>query len=192
MENNRVSMPNPEQWKDRRREILSTNFKIWIASYSKGDFESARDDVSALYEIAKKWNVSPETLASVLITKSWSEYYVDKNGKTRTNTSYLSAQEGLRKLQGLKNTLIVYEMRSSLFEVAGLCQAYLVDEKDAEAEPLFRHSVEEAKKSGFKTVIGEAKNGFALWLISPKQKRFEEAIPLFEEVARIQKGENNK
>lgn len=192
MENNRVSMPNPEQFRDRKREILSTNFRIWIASYSKGDFETARQNASDLYEIAKKWRINPETLAAVLITKSWSEYYVDKNGKARTNASYLSAREGLTKLQNSKKTPIAYAIRSSLFEVAGLCQAYLVDEKDAKAEPLFRHSIEEAKKSGFKSVIGEAKNGLALWLVSPKQKCFKEAISLFKEVAKIQKEENNK
>lgn len=192
MENNRVPMPNPEQFRDRKREILSRNFRIWIASYSKGDFQTARQDASALYETAKKWKINPETLASVLITKSWSEYYVDKSSNARTNASYLSAREGLMKLQNLKKTPIVYSIRSSLFEVAGLCQAYLVDEKDAKAEPLFRHSIDEAKKSGFKSVIGEAKNGLALWLVSPKQKCFKEAIPLFKEVAEIQKGENNK
>lgn len=186
----KIQMPSSDS--ERRRELLSRNFKIWIESYSKGNFESASHDYSALYETAKELNADPETLASIIIGKSWSEYYVDKNGKTKTNASYLSAQEGLAKLQDLQNTPVVHAMRSSLLEVAGLCQAYLVDEKDSKAEPLFRHSIEEAEKSGFKTTIGEAKNGFALWLISPQKKHFKEAIPLFEEVAEIQKGENNR
>lgn len=185
-----IQMPSSDS--ERRRELLSRNFSIWINDYSKGNFVVAKQKSSTLYKLANEWGTDSEILASILITKAWSEYYVDKNGTTKTNASYLSAQEGLAKLQDLENTSVVHEMRSSLLEVAGLCQAYLVDERDEKAERLFRQSVEEAERSGFKTVIGEAKNGFALWLISPAQKRFVDAIPLFQEVAKVQKEEGNR
>lgn len=190
MANEQIPMPSSEQ--DRRRELLSRNFLIWVHDYSKGNFAQSKRKSSDLYKLAIEWGANSETLASILITKSWSEYYVDKNGNTRTDVSYVSAQEGLARLTDLENTSVIHGMRSSLLEVAGLCQAYLVNEKDSEIEILFQQSVDEAQKSGFKTAIGEAKNGFALGLISPMRRSFIDAIPLFEEVAKIQGEERNK
>lgn len=172
-----------EAW--RNKNFLKRNDRVWNESYLKGHHSECKRESNDLYKEAKESGVASEVLANILVTRSWCEYYFDKNGTTKTNTSYLSAKEGLEKS---KNPVT----RSQLFEVAGLTEAYIVDEKDEPAEPLFKHSVEEAEKTENRIRIGEAKNGFALYLISPKQKHYKEAIPLFEDVAQIQEEEKNK
>ena len=190
MTNEQFKMPNSEQGK--REDLLSRKNAVWKDFYLKGNFHGAKPVYDTLYRTGLEWQVDSETMAKIIADKAWNEYYVDKNGTTKTSTSYLSAKEGLGKLQDLEDTPKIHFLRSRLFEVAGLCQAYLVDEADEPSEPLFRNSVEEAEKSGLVERIGEAKNGFALWLISPRQKRFEEAIPLLEDVARVQEEVGNR
>lgn len=183
-------MPNSEQGK--REELLNRKERTWNDFYIKGNFLEAQPIYDELYRTGLEWHVDPETMTEIIADKAWNEYYVDKNGTTKTNTSYLSAKEGLEKLKDSENSPEIHTLRSRLFEIAGLSEAYLVDEADELGEPLLRSSVEEAEKSRIVKRIGEAKNGFALWLIAPKQKRFEEAIPLLEDVARVQEEIGNK
>lgn len=183
-------IPNSEQGKIN--ELLSRKQRVWNEFYLKGNFPESKVRLDDLFETALEWQVDSETMTEIIADRAWSEYFIDKNGITKTKTSYISAKEGLEKLKDLENSPNIHALRSRLFEVAGLCEAYLVDEADEPGEPLFRNSVEEAEKSGVTGRIGEAKNGFALWLISPKEKRFEEAIPLFQDVARTQEEIGNK
>lgn len=183
-------MPNSEQ--GRREDLLNRKNAAWNDFYLKGNFLGAKPIYDNLYKTASEWQVGFETMAEIIADKAWNEYYIDKNGTTKTNTSYLSVREGLEKLKDLENSPNIHILRSRLFEVAGLCEVYLMDEADEPGEALFRNSVEEAEKSEIAERIGEAKNGFSLWLISPKQKRFEEAIPLFQDVAKVQEDIGNK
>ncbi|MDP2638100.1 MAG: tetratricopeptide repeat protein [Candidatus Levybacteria bacterium] len=183
-------VPNSEQGK--RQELLGRKEAAWNDFYLKGNFLGVKPIYDELYRVASEWQVGSETMVEIIADKAWNEYFIDKNGTTKTNTSYLSAKNGLERLKDSGDSSDINVVRSRLFEVAGLSQAYLVDEADEPAEPLFRSSVEEAEKSAVTERIGEAKNGFALWLISPKQKRFQDAIPLFEDVARIQEEIGNK
>lgn len=183
-------VPNSEQ--GRRQELLGRKDAIWNRLYLKGNFRESKAGLDILFQTAVEWGADKETLAHIIGDRAWSEYFIDKNGTTKTNASYISAKEGLDKLSNLEETPAIHFLRSNLFEVAGLSQAYLLDERDESAEPLFRQSVEEAEKSQVLERVGEAKNGFALWLISPRQKKFEEAIPLFQEVAIAQEGLENK
>lgn len=187
-----VENPMPSSDQERRAELLGRKERVWNDFYLKGNFAGGKPVYDQLYKTALEWQTDSETMADIITDKAWNEYYVDRNGTTKTNTSYVSAKEGLEKLGRLENLPKIHALRSRLFEVAGLCEAYLVDERDEPAETLFRSSVEEAEKSRIAERIGEAKNGFALWLISPKQKRFADAIPLFEDVARTQEEINNK
>lgn len=190
MTNEQVPMPNSEQGK--REELLGRKNSAWKDFYLKGNFLGGKPIYDELYRTGLEWHVDSETMTEIIADKAWNEYYIDKNEITKTNTSYTSAKEGLGKLKDLENTSNIHFIRSRLFEVAGLCEAYVVDEADEPAESLFINSVEEAERSRVVERIGEAKNGFALWLISPKQKRFEETIPLFQDVARVQEEINNK
>jgi len=183
-------MPDSEQ--GRRENLLNRKEKVWNDFYLKGNFSGAKPIYDEIYRTGLEWQADPETMADIIADKAWNEYFIDKNGITKTNTSYMSAKEGLEKLKDLKDAPAIHVLRSRLFEVAGLSEAYLVDETDEPGEPLFKSSVEEAEKSRVAERVGEAKNGFALWLISPKQKRFEEAIPLFQDVARAQEEIGNK
>jgi tetratricopeptide (TPR) repeat protein len=184
------SIPNPEQ--NKKEELLGRKNLAWEKYYQKGDFAGAKPIYDDLHRTGEEWQVDPETMAEIIADKAWNEYFIDKNGTTKTNTPYLTAREGLEKLKNLEDSPVVCALRSRLFEISGLCEAYLVDEADESSELLFKNSVEEAEKSKIVERIGEAKNGFALWLISPKQKRFEKAIPLFEDVARVQEEVGNK
>ncbi len=190
MTNEQVPVPNSEQGK--RLELLTRKERVWNDFYLKGNFPGAKPIYDELHKTAYEWQVDSETMAEIIGDKAWNEYFLDKNGTTKTNTSYVSAREGLEKLKGSENSPKIHALRSRLFEVAGLCEAYLVDEADEPSESLLRNSVEEAEKSEVAERIGEAKNGLALWLISPKQKRFEDSIPLFEDVARVQEEIGNK
>ena len=190
MTTNESPMPSSEQ--EKRQELLSRKERVWNDFYLKGNFLGGKPVYDELYRTGLEWQVDSETMAEIIADKAWNEYYVDKNGTTKTNTSYNSANEGLLKLRDSEDTPSIHSLRSRLYEVAGLSQAYLVDEADEPAEQLFRQSVEEAEKSQSLERVGEAKNGFALWLISPKQKKFEEAIPFFQGVAKTQEEIGNK
>ena len=182
----------PDSEQGRREELLTSKERTWSSFYLKGNFLGAKRLYDELYKTGLEWQADPETMTDIIADKAWNEYFIDKNGTAKTNASYVSANEGLEKLKNLQDTPAIHALRSRLFEVAGLCEAYLVDEADGPSEPLLKNSVEEAEKSAVTERIGEAKNGFALWLISPKQKRFEDAIPLFEDVAKVQEGIGNK
>ena len=190
MTNEQVPIPNSEQ--GRRENLLGRKERAWKDFYLKGNFTGAKPIYDELYRTVSEWQVDSETMVEIVTDKAWNEYFIDKNGTTKTSTSYLSAKEGLEKLKDSEDVPKIHFLRSRLLEAAGLCEAYLVEEADEPAEPLFVQSVEEAEKSQTIERIGEAKNGFALWLISPKQKKFEEAIPLFEDVARVQEEAGNK
>lgn len=190
MVNEQVPMPNSEQGK--REDLLSRKNEAWNDFYLKGNFPGGKPIFDELYRTGLEWQIDPETMAEIIADKAWNEYYIDKNGTIKTSTSYFSAKEGLEKLRNSVDLPQIHVLRSRLFEVSGLCEVYLVDEVDEPGEPLFKNSVEEAEKSGVAERIGEAKNGFALWLISPKQKRFDEAIPLFGDVAQVQEEIGNK
>lgn len=177
-------IPNSEQGKIN--ELLNRKQGIWNEFYLKGNFPESKMRLDGLFRTALEWQADSETMTEIIADRAWTEYFIDRNGTTKTSTSYNSAKEGLGNLVDLEETPAIHVLRSRLFEVAGLSQAYLVNELDEPAEPLFKQSVEEAEKSEISERIGEAKNGFALWFISPKQKRFEEAIPLFQEVAKVQ------
>lgn len=179
MVNEQVSMSNSEQGK--REELLGRKNAAWNDFYLRDLFPEAikRDD--DLLKIGLEWKVNPEVIVEILADRAWAEYRNDKKGATKISTSYNSAKEGLEKLKDSEDTSRIHVLRSRLFEVAGLCQAYLVDEKDSKAEPLLWESVKEANKSGVKARIAEAKNGLGAWLISPKESRFAEAISVFKE-----------
>lgn len=184
--------PMPDSEQGKREELLNRKERVWNDHYLKGDFAQSKSQFDALYRIGQEWQADPETMTKIIVDRAWTEYFIDKNGTTKTNTSYNSAKEGLGKLKDLEEAPAIHALRSRLFEVAGLCEVYLMDEADELGDPLFRNSVEEAEKSGIPERIGEAKNGFALWLISPKQKRFGEAIPLFQDIAKVQEEIGNK
>ena len=143
MINEQVSIPNSEQ--GRRENLLGREERAWKDFYLKGNFLGGKPIYDELYRTGLEWQVDSETMAKIISDKAWNEYYIDRNGTTKTNTSYLSAKEGLGKLKDLANTSNIHVLRSRLFEVAGLCEAYLVSEADEPAEPLFLQSVEEAE-----------------------------------------------
>jgi tetratricopeptide (TPR) repeat protein len=58
-------------------------------------------------------------------------------------------------------------------------------------DPAFKSSIRKAKKSGIPTVIAQAENNYGRWLMSDRQRRYGEAVPLFREVAEIQEAEFN-
>lgn len=72
---------------------------------------------------------------------------------------------------------------------------YLDQEKFSEPEkldPAFNASITKAEKSGIPTVMAQAKNNYGRWLMSKEQKRYREAVPLFQEVAKIQASQDNR
>lgn len=166
-------------------QIRALNSTVW-QRYLEGKFIEAAQQANNLFSIAVERQVDPELQAEILSTSAWAEYYVAQDTKRKrevpSKDSYLSAKQGIELSQDPR-------IRSRLFEAAGLSQAYIFDEQDEPAEPLFRQSIEEAERSQVNARIGEAKNGFALWFISPGQRRFEEAIPLFQEVTQIHEEE---
>ncbi|MDZ4228456.1 MAG: hypothetical protein U1E54_04400, partial [Candidatus Levybacteria bacterium] len=134
-------VPNSEQGK--RQELLGRKEAAWNDFYLKGNFLGVKPIYDELYRVASEWQVGSETMVEIIADKAWNEYFIDKNGTTKTNTSYLSAKNGLERLKDSGDSSDINVVRSRLFEVAGLSQAYLVDEADEPAEPLFRSSVEE-------------------------------------------------
>ncbi len=62
----------------------------------------------------------------------------------------------------------------------------------AKLDRAFKSSIRQAKKSGIPTVIAQAKNNYGSWLMSDRQRRYGEAVPLFREVAAIQESQGNE
>ena len=160
--------------------VKKLNGEIWRERYLKSAYSQAISSADILKELAEKKGLSGnEALAWCDCTVSWAQYRSDRNNKQKNNRSWKRAKEALVLARDPF-------LRSLLFEVAGLCQIYLVDEQDEKAEPLIRQGVEDAEKSGQQGRIGEAKNGFGLWLMA--LGRWKEAMAEFVEVDEIQEA----
>lgn len=72
---------------------------------------------------------------------------------------------------------------------------YSAQGKFSESEKLdtaFNASITEAEESGMPTKIAQAKNDYGRWLMSDRQRRYREAVPLFRDVAEIQESQGKR
>lgn len=174
-------------------KVIELNSSIWKEQYSKQhDYLGAESMARSLREKADEQGIkSPDIIAELWATEAWSQYRQDVNAKTKDNRSWKNAKEGIGLLIDPNAN---HEIRSRLLGVAGLCQAFLVNEQDEPAEPLLMRSLEEAKSSGNLSLLGESTNEFALGFFArarqekdPNNKKeyYQKAIPFFEDAVRI-------